>query len=312
MSDKELIEERDQLLARIAELESGNESLRLVRDEYKRLTGEYRAKWLNAAVKTQPLPDRDAVIRKAVGLCNRIPGSTTWNAAEYAYDEFIEQLAALKQSSACVDERASFDEWFCKRHSYKPGTDTTQLSAAFEPFKAWQARAQLAAPAGVPAEWAKLDPAFVVMFLRQSSAFDADLIGEMLNYAISAAAQSIAPTCEPHHHDDVAVDLFAATMKRKLALARGKGRGGWDDKDQCSAEYLSRLLRGHVDKGDPVDVANFCMMLSQRGEGIAQASDVVPVPRATLEFWANDLALHGVADIESAQQIDALLNGGRS
>ena len=59
-----------------------------------------------------------------------------------------------------VDERAAFDEWFCKRHSYKPGTDTTQLSAAFEPFKAWQARAALSAPSHgeqvrevVPEEW---------------------------------------------------------------------------------------------------------------------------------------------------------------
>lgn len=71
------------------------------------------------------------------------------------------------------------------------------------------------------------------------------------------------------HPDDLAVDLFAEKMKRKLAIARSKGRGGWDDKDQCSAEYLSRLLREHVDKGDPVDVANFCMMLSQRDESIS-------------------------------------------
>lgn len=30
---------------------------------------------------------RDEAIRKIVGLCNRIPGSTTWNAAEWMYDE---------------------------------------------------------------------------------------------------------------------------------------------------------------------------------------------------------------------------------
>ena len=41
------------------------------------------------------------------------------------------------------DERAAFDAWFCKRHSYVSETDTTQLSAAFEPFKAWQARAAM-------------------------------------------------------------------------------------------------------------------------------------------------------------------------
>lgn len=74
------------------------------------------------------------------------------------------------------------------------------------------------------------------------------------------------------HPDDAAVDRFAAAMKAKLAKSREKGRGGWEDKAQCSAEYLSELLRGHVEKGDPVDVANFCMMLQQRGEGI-QATD---------------------------------------
>lgn len=41
--------------------------------------------------------------------------------------------------------------------------------------------------------------------------------------------------------------------------------------EQRSAEYLSELLCGHVEKGDPVDVANFCMLLQQRGESIAAA-----------------------------------------
>jgi hypothetical protein len=34
---------------------------------------------------------------------------------------------------------------------------------------------------------------------------------------------------------------------------------------------------------------------------------MVRVSRSVLEFWANDLALHGVGDIETAQDIDALL-----
>lgn len=71
------------------------------------------------------------------------------------------------------------------------------------------------------------------------------------------------------HPDDVAVDAFAAAMKAKMADARAKGRGGWEDPAQCSAHDLSRLLRDHVEKGDPRDVANFCMMLWNRQEGIA-------------------------------------------
>lgn len=71
------------------------------------------------------------------------------------------------------------------------------------------------------------------------------------------------------HSDDRAVDRFASAMKDKLAFARDhRGRGGWEDKAACSQADLSRMLRDHVDKGDPVDVANFCMMLHQRGERV--------------------------------------------
>lgn len=65
------------------------------------------------------------------------------------------------------------------------------------------------------------------------------------------------------HEDDAAVDLFAAAMKKKLRFAREhKGRGGWQD---CSPEELRKMLVEHLLKGDPVDVANFCMMLHQTG-----------------------------------------------
>lgn len=74
----------------------------------------------------------------------------------------------------------------------------------------------------------------------------------------------------PDHPDDAAVDRFAAAMKAKLAKKRDEGRGGWENKTQCSQELLSNLLREHVTKGDPLDVANLAMMLHQRGESIAQ------------------------------------------
>lgn len=70
------------------------------------------------------------------------------------------------------------------------------------------------------------------------------------------------------HPDDAAVDRFAAAMKAKLAGARAKGRSGWDG-PECDAGTLSRMLREHVDKGDPRDVANFCCFLWNRGERIA-------------------------------------------
>lgn len=68
--------------------------------------------------------------------------------------------------------------------------------------------------------------------------------------------------------DDEAVDRFAAAMKVKLAAARAKGRFGWDDPLQCSEPNLARLLVGHLSKpnqGNYEDLANFAMMLHQRG-----------------------------------------------
>lgn len=97
------------------------------------------------------------------------------------------------------------------------------------------------------------------------------------------------------HPDDAAVDALAAAMKAKMARQRAKGYGGWDT--DCTQQRLSDLLRGHVDKGDPVDVANFCAFLLARGEGIAPpvaknltAPSVTPADveaQITHTFYAN-------------------------
>lgn len=73
------------------------------------------------------------------------------------------------------------------------------------------------------------------------------------------------------HGDDNAVAVLAMAMVSKLAQARAKGRSGWDTAE-CTQQHLSDLLREHVAKGDPVDVANFCAFLTARGEGIAGAA----------------------------------------
>lgn len=103
----------------------------------------------------------------------------------------------------------------------------------------------------------------------------------------------LAHTARPDaHSDDVAVDLFAAKMKAKLAAARAKGRNGWDDPTLCAADYLRTLLNEHVGKGDPVDVANFCMMLSHRDESTAR-------PDAGDEDVRYKSALNQIADLGS-------------
>lgn len=80
-------------------------------------------------------------------------------------------------------------------------------------------------------------------------------------------------------NDDDAVKEFAKRMANKLALSAEKGRDGWNG---CSDKELSVMLREHVEKGDPIDVANFCMMLSLKGHDILP-STVSPEQQAFSE-----------------------------
>lgn len=75
--------------------------------------------------------------------------------------------------------------------------------------------------------------------------------------------------------DDDAVDQFASAMKEKLDKKRFQGRAGWHDKKICSQKQLSNMLFNHVDKGDPLDVGNFAMMLFFRQEKIIPLPDPV-------------------------------------
>lgn len=65
------------------------------------------------------------------------------------------------------------------------------------------------------------------------------------------------PGREPER-DDAAVNAFAHAMADKMARSRAKGRGGWQS---CPTPALWQMLREHVEKGDPVDVANLAMMI---------------------------------------------------
>ena len=67
--------------------------------------------------------------------------------------------------------------------------------------------------------------------------------------------------------DNEAVDKLAQAMKNKLAKKREQGYKGWET---CKHGDLVQLLINHVDKGDPIDVANFCAFLFARGEQLTQ------------------------------------------
>lgn len=78
------------------------------------------------------------------------------------------------------------------------------------------------------------------------------------------------------HSDDLAVDQFAVAMKEKLAIARAKGRGGWQE---CPESHLVEMLREHVAKGDMRDVANIAMMIYlNRETELAKAALKLPRP----------------------------------
>ncbi|MDN7988975.1 hypothetical protein QZM97_02680 [Burkholderia orbicola] len=93
------------------------------------------------------------------------------------------------------------------------------------------------------------------------------------------------PAAAPIHPDDEAVDRFSIAMKAKLAEARAKGRSGWET---CDPTELSIMLREHVEKGDPRDVANFCMFLWALGKPISDAA--LPMGKRAAPSPADDRA----------------------
>lgn len=85
--------------------------------------------------------------------------------------------------------------------------------------------------------------------------------------AAGDALEYLKVVLDSAHTDDLAVDRFAAAMKVKLAACRAAGRGGWDNPGECDVEDLAAQLVHSIDKGAPLDVGNFAMMLHQRQAG---------------------------------------------
>lgn len=130
---------------------------------------------------------------------------------------------------------------------------------------------------------------------------------EATRIALTPLAPAGAPTTQaaPAHPDDAAVDALAAAMRAKLTKQRAKGYSGWDT-TEFTQQRLSDMLREHVDKGDPVDVANFCAFLAARGEGIAQAAPAaVAVPSKAVAYL--DIGSGGYLDIGTDLDDEELL-----
>lgn len=76
----------------------------------------------------------------------------------------------------------------------------------------------------------------------------------------------------PELLDEMAVNKLSDALLAKLKQAREKGRTGWWS-DDVSAETLSTMLREHVNKGDPVDVAAFAAFLVSKGQSITKINE---------------------------------------
>lgn len=104
-----------------------------------------------------------------------------------------------------------------------------------------------------------------IKLLQAKPAWDGKTFDPEVHHTLQLLATHVSAPAQ--HSDDAAVDRFAVLMKQKLAAARAKGRGGWDDPQQCDPRELAELLCGHIGKandGNYTDIANFCMMLTLR------------------------------------------------
>lgn len=61
-----------------------------------------------------------------------------------------------------------------------------------------------------------------------------------------------------------ATEEFQKRMADRLIQQQYKGRRGWDD-PEWEHEHILERLYDMLEKGNPIDIANFCMFLHIRG-----------------------------------------------
>ena len=80
--------------------------------------------------------------------------------------------------------------------------------------------------------------------------------------------QQITEIFDDAEADSIGVRRFAKAMAVKLTDKRAEGRGGWHRPPSngygTGIARLRRMMLAHIEKGDPVDIANFCMMIWNR------------------------------------------------
>lgn len=199
-----------------------------------------------------------------------------------AEDEVERLTAALKASESAAVPEGCCLSWngFNLRGDEKSINEARRLVERVDALEVWMEQQQKPASTKPPPGYAH---------------FDGD--GHIPRQPVGAAVPE-----DDIYAEDKAVDRFTAHMKHKLDKARQRGRSGWQDR-AWTPEQISQALREHVEKGDPVDVANYCMFLAARKEPIYSAMQPVSVPVAWKE-WRTALAEKVDAYIQQQSEED--------
>lgn len=115
---------------------------------------------------------------------------------------------------------------------------------------------------GLPYDQYRVTPDGQVLFASLQTQRKWDVWEAALSLADTLAQQPVP------HPDSAAISAFADCMKIKMRMGREAGRGGWQNRDECTDEHLARRLVEQLAKGNTssfVDLANYAMMLSTRG-----------------------------------------------
>lgn len=243
-----------------------------------------------AAVPVNALPDQSEFERQAryQGATNFAPArdmqcDNGWFPATYQdpMTELAWRVWANKRAAVEAD-RAQQQDMSVRLAGAPAGQHDSSLTNA----EAWEIASRLLGTV----QYVSREEAFVKVEGPEDAgelarAFQAELAtrcrAEGGDGAPEAVSADRAQQGEPHD-DDIAWEHFASATKAKMAEGREKGRGGWEDPEQCPTERLQLMLLEHLKKGDPVDVANFCMMLWTRGEPVV-AVDLKAARQAVLE-----------------------------
>lgn len=84
---------------------------------------------------------------------------------------------------------------------------------------------------------------------------------------------------------------FLFEMRAKLGRAHAAGRTGWaiEDDEDWSIDEIKRLLISNVERGDPVDVANFALFWWYHKRRIERDSVIAVTPERREEDRMDDL-----------------------